>query len=134
MCNSQHTNPLFSTSFRYLYAYLCYLDEITCLILISTVRNSEKFYELADWKNRIEKSLRAAGALQAISNSVARQCYHVRDLGLPGLISFLYRHNALNQFTMPATDPPYDKPAEQVLFHRAHSTYKSLTLQLFFPE
>ncbi len=39
----------------YLYAYLCYLTPETCLLLVSTVRLSEKFYELANWKNKIDK-------------------------------------------------------------------------------
>jgi hypothetical protein len=99
----------------YLYAYLCYLNESTCLVLISTVRNSEKFYELAEWKQKIDKSLRAAGALEAITKSVSRESYTASAVGVPGLVSFLYRHNALHQFTAPSLDPPYHTPAEQVL-------------------
>lgn len=104
----------------YLYAYLCYLNESTCLVLISTVRNSEKFYELAEWKQKIDKSLRAAGALEAITKSVSRESYTASAVGVPGLVSFLYRHNALHQFTAPSLDPPYHTPAEQAKILRRY--------------
>src|SRR4051812_22455925 len=39
----------------YLYAYLCFLTPAVSLLIISTDKESQKFYQLADWKKSFEK-------------------------------------------------------------------------------
>jgi hypothetical protein len=94
----------------YLYAYLVFLAPNVCLLLISTVKNSEKFYELAKWKNVIDKSLKASGALTAIVKSLHKQRmeYRVGNIGISGLISFVFKNCHFNQFTSPAVEPPFN--------------------------
>eukprot|EP01114_Cavostelium_apophysatum_P019135 TRINITY_DN6078_c0_g1_i1.p1 TRINITY_DN6078_c0_g1~~TRINITY_DN6078_c0_g1_i1.p1 ORF type:complete len:540 (+),score=106.62 TRINITY_DN6078_c0_g1_i1:38-1621(+) len=89
----------------FLHAYICYLAEDVCLLLMSAKQDS--FFEFATCKNTIVQGLTKSGALDAIIKSVKNNLYSVSEVGIPQLLHFFYKSKGNTQSTTPRLEGPY---------------------------
>ena len=74
--------------------------------------------------------------LKAIEDSVRKQNYRTRQVGIPELRHFLYKSRSAAQFSSPAYEAPYTTEEDrarlfglyQYLHHRIHSTARPLKI------
>eukprot|EP01117_Protostelium_nocturnum_P009021 TRINITY_DN3237_c0_g1_i2.p1 TRINITY_DN3237_c0_g1~~TRINITY_DN3237_c0_g1_i2.p1 ORF type:complete len:373 (-),score=90.72 TRINITY_DN3237_c0_g1_i2:84-1202(-) len=113
--------PKFNDS-GFLHSYVCFIAKDICLLLLST--KQECFYELSSCKNIIVQGLNRTGALESIMKAYERPDYSVGELGVPGLLHFLYKSKGTCQFTCPRFEAPYTERKEQKrlfrMYQRAH--------------
>ncbi|KAL6067111.1 Vacuolar fusion protein mon1 [Balamuthia mandrillaris] len=140
--NSESWTPLCLPKFNdkgYLHAYVCYLMEDLCLLLISI--NNELFFRLSESKRVIDKGLSAGGAMDAIAKSFREPPYTLRDIPIAlspsssssppslqhtGLIHFLFKqHDPQRQFTAPEFLPPYNNPLHRERLLRLYQLIQS---------
>eukprot|EP00455_Lapot_gusevi_P035921 TRINITY_DN3983_c0_g1_i2.p1 TRINITY_DN3983_c0_g1~~TRINITY_DN3983_c0_g1_i2.p1 ORF type:complete len:239 (-),score=31.20 TRINITY_DN3983_c0_g1_i2:49-765(-) len=103
----------------FLYAYVCYLDEITCLILITT--DSNDFHNLSLYKDYIHWELATGGELAAIRSAYDDHFVNLKDLDIcvPELRHFLYKSEVSSQFILSSCPAPYSNyHAQKALFRR----------------
>ncbi|XP_014773330.1 vacuolar fusion protein MON1 homolog A isoform X2 [Octopus bimaculoides] len=127
--------PKFDSS-GFLQAHVSYLDEScqTCLFLLTVDRDS--FFTLSDCKSKIKQKLQKSNCLQAISDSLSRNSYSIKQCAISGLRHFLYKSRNSAQYTSPELEAPYLSQEEQdrlfglyqYLHHRIHSSSRPLKL------
>mmetsp|Transcript_21017 Transcript_21017/g.35734 ORF Transcript_21017/g.35734 Transcript_21017/m.35734 type:complete len:376 (-) Transcript_21017:27-1154(-) len=99
----------------FLHAHVCYISQDVCLVLVSAA--ADAFFDLAQCKSKIVTSLNAHGALQAIQTAAETPSFAVSDTGVPGLLHFVYKSCATNQFTSASVGAPYiDRHERKRLF------------------
>ena len=90
---------------------------------------------LIEKKNCFQK-LQKYNGLKAISDSVAKSSYSIRQCGISDLRHFLYKSRSTAQFTSPEVEAPYLRAEEQerlfglylYLHHRIHMTDRPLKI------
>lgn len=127
--------PKFDSS-GFLQAHVSYLDEScqTCLFLLTVDRDS--FFTLSECKSKIKQKLHKSNSLQAISDSLSRNSYSIKQCAISGLRHFLYKSRNSAQYTSPELEAPYLSQDEQerlfglyqYLHHRIHSGCRPLKL------
>lgn len=127
--------PKFDSS-GFLQAHVSYLDEScqTCLFLLTVDRDS--FFTLSECKSKIKQKLQKSNSLQAISDSLSRNSYSIKQCAISGLRHFLYKSRNSAQYTSPELEAPYLSQEEQerlfglyqYLHHRIHSGCRPLKL------
>ncbi|KNC55853.1 vacuolar fusion protein MON1 A [Thecamonas trahens ATCC 50062] len=95
----------------HLHVYSSFLASGVCLLLIST--EAESFHDMQACKDRVATEITAGGHLAAITDAMASQAYSVDELGIPGLLHFLYKSVSSRQYTAPAWSAPYITGGEQ---------------------
>lgn len=120
----------------YLHAHISYLDESCqiCLVLLSV--DKDMFYTLSECKNKIQEKLMRHGYIETIHESLKKKFFRVSDVGIPGILHFLYKAKSLGQFTEPAYDTPYSSTEErerlfnlyQCIYSRMHSQQRPLKI------
>ena len=106
----------------FLHALVSYLDENTCLIMLSV--DCEAFPKLRDVRDQIKNKLARNNCFQDIANGLREtDSFNVSHTGLYGLRHYMYKQRQLLQFTSPAFSVPYDTPEEQ---SRLFQLYKQI--------
>merc|ERR1712226_19499 len=106
----------------FLHALVSYLDENTCLIMLSVA--SDAFTKLKDVRDQIKIKLTRNNCFQDIANGLREtDSFNVSHTGLYGLRHYMYKHRHLLQFTSPAFSVPYDTSEEQ---SRLFQLYKQI--------
>eukprot|EP01104_Vermistella_antarctica_P004337 TRINITY_DN14808_c0_g1_i1.p1 TRINITY_DN14808_c0_g1~~TRINITY_DN14808_c0_g1_i1.p1 ORF type:complete len:551 (+),score=107.68 TRINITY_DN14808_c0_g1_i1:170-1822(+) len=109
--------PMFNDQ-GFLHAYVCFIAEDICLILITT--KPDNVYDLAEAKDTIVEKMESSGALQAIEEQLKNQYYSAAEVRIPGLLHFAYKAHSINQFTAPALGPPYNTDKSQKRLFRLY--------------
>lgn len=109
--------PMFNDR-GFLHQYISYLSDDVALLLLSS--KAEDFYTMQQSKDAIVDSMRASGALENLTAQLARQYYAVKDVGVPGLLHFLYKSLSTSQMTAPLPGPPYSTRDEQKRLFRLY--------------
>jgi len=100
-------------------AYVCYIATDMCLLLIST--KADSFYDLANCKNLISNGLTKNGSIDALAKAMETSYYYpVSDLGVTGLLHFLYKSKAQSQFTCPKLEAPYNERKQRKRLFRLY--------------
>jgi len=119
--SSESWTPLCLPKFNdtgFLHAYITFVAPEVCMLLIST--KADIFYELSNCKNAIVQGFSKSGCLEAIQKSLDAKCYSVQELGIPGLLHFLYKSKSTTQFTCPRYEAPYTSRQEQKRLFRIY--------------
>jgi len=124
--NSESWTPICLPKFNdqgYLHAYVYYLAEDICLLLIST--QAESFYQLSGCKNSIVTGLNKFKVLDQITKAIQANSYSVSEIGFPSLLHFVYKSNNACQCTAPRFEVPYIDRHDQKqlirLYQRVHA-------------
>lgn len=88
----------------FLHAHVCYIAADVCLVLVSTA--ADAFFELTECKKRIVTQLNAHGALQIVQQAALAPSYAVADVGVPGLLHFVYKVRACWRWRLCADRAP----------------------------
>jgi len=102
----------------FLHAHICYVIEDVCLLLLSTKPDS--FFELAECRNQIAQGLQSTGAAEALQDILKHQYYSVSEVGISGLLHFLYKSRGTSQYTAPVMEAPYTTSSEQKRLFRLY--------------
>lgn len=78
----------------FLHAYICYIDEDTSIVVISTDKSN--FFEISEWKTKVVELIEKQDLL---SNIIKQDGYRVEDIGIPSLVHFMYKSKIQVQFT-----------------------------------
>lgn len=111
--------PRFDDS-GFLHAYVCFIATDICLVLIST--NPEEFYKMSECRNSIVKHFEAGenNVFQTLENALNNQYYSVSEVGVSGLLHFVYKTLGINQITCPKLEPPYSNRHEKKRLFRMY--------------
>jgi hypothetical protein len=108
----------------FLYAYVCYLEGDTCLILITS--DSEDFHTMSACKQFVYEALLSSGDLNEISAAAESHFISLADLEsdvcVPELRHFVYKSEVNSQLVIPACPPPYNTYARQKALHRRYQS------------
>jgi len=110
--------PKFSDK-GYLYAYVCYIVENLCLVLITSDHSS--FPKLRESKQKMLAGLEKKNCLDSIQEAVRMSQLDIDELdtGVPEFRHFLYKSEPTSQIVVPAFAPPFtDKKTQKELFRR----------------
>ncbi|PRP83404.1 hypothetical protein PROFUN_09432 [Planoprotostelium fungivorum] len=111
----------------FLHAYVCFIAPDVCLLLLST--KQECFFELSSCKGMITQGLNVKGAgslgpnfslMDDILKAYENPDYSVSELGVPGLLHFVYRSKGTLQYTCPRFETPYNTSKEQKRLYRMY--------------
>eukprot|EP01095_Lingulamoeba_sp_RSL-Kostka_P017571 TRINITY_DN9234_c0_g1_i1.p1 TRINITY_DN9234_c0_g1~~TRINITY_DN9234_c0_g1_i1.p1 ORF type:complete len:411 (+),score=83.48 TRINITY_DN9234_c0_g1_i1:123-1355(+) len=108
--------PRFSSA-GFLHAYVSYLTDDVCLLLVSSKIDS--FYKLNQCKNTIAKSFEN-GVFSAIEKAIENQHYDVSEVGISNLLHFVYKSTQISQITAPKFGPPYTTRKEKKRLFRLY--------------
>ncbi|KAL7061169.1 hypothetical protein AAHC03_09298 [Spirometra sp. Aus1] len=92
----------------YFYANLSYLDEHSCLVLLTV--DSNQFYALQTSKDQILSRLQSALNGECLSILASSACPDVAELNIPGLRHFVFKLTAAAQYTTCRWTVPYAPP------------------------
>jgi len=112
--SSESWSPICLPAFNkmgFLHAYVCFLSESLCLVLLST--KPDNFFQLSGCKAAIQKELVATGSLEALEQGRAASHYSVSETGVSEVMHFVYKHLPTGQFTCPIIEAPYNTEAER---------------------
>jgi hypothetical protein len=109
--------PMFNDR-GFLHQYVSYLSEHVALLLLSA--KADDFDVLRQCNDKMYKSLKSTGALDALTTQLTRQHYSVRDTGVDGLLHFIYKSLSTSQMTAPVHSPPYTTVKEQKRLYRLY--------------
>jgi len=118
--------PKFSDK-GYLYAYVCYIAENLCLVLMTT--DHQSFPKLRDSKQHILTGLEKKNCLESINEAIANSELDIDELdtGVPEFRHFLYKNEVNSQIVTPAFGPPFaTKKAQKELFRRYQHVHSRL--------
>lgn len=84
----------------------------------------------------ILQKLSRHGYIETIHEALKKKFFRVSDVGIPGILHFLYKAKSLGQFTEPAYDTPYSSTEErerlfnlyQCIYSRMHSQQRPLKI------
>ncbi|KAJ2962842.1 hypothetical protein NQZ79_g2090 [Umbelopsis isabellina] len=119
----------------FLHAYICYIERDTCVVMIST--NKDSFFDISDWKRQIVEKLTKSEALTKLQKA-ADDSYSASDIGIPALRHFIYKSKLHVQFTCPELEAPYTNTISRRrlyrLYQRTHDRLHSKTrpLKLYY--
>eukprot|EP01130_Rhizamoeba_saxonica_P018583 TRINITY_DN9358_c0_g1_i1.p1 TRINITY_DN9358_c0_g1~~TRINITY_DN9358_c0_g1_i1.p1 ORF type:complete len:410 (-),score=67.63 TRINITY_DN9358_c0_g1_i1:322-1551(-) len=89
----------------FLHQYLSYINDDVCLLLLSA--RADDFFDLSDTRDRIVKSLKESDCMRKLNNWMQKENYSVDDIGIQGLLHFIYKSHTTSQMTSPVLGPPY---------------------------
>eukprot|EP01094_Clydonella_sp_ATCC50884_P024595 TRINITY_DN6211_c0_g1_i2.p1 TRINITY_DN6211_c0_g1~~TRINITY_DN6211_c0_g1_i2.p1 ORF type:complete len:505 (-),score=93.35 TRINITY_DN6211_c0_g1_i2:131-1645(-) len=99
----------------FLHTYLNFIAPDVCLVLIST--KADQFYQLSQVKNAVVQRFEQAGVFQELSTALENQFYHIHQIGIRGLVHFVYKSIRTSQITCPLLEAPYvDRHERKRLF------------------
>ncbi|KAI8972994.1 vacuolar fusion protein MON1, partial [Pilobolus umbonatus] len=119
----------------FLYAYICYIDEKTTIVVISTDKST--FFEISEWKTNMVESLKKENILPAITEASSKS-YTMEDIQIPSLLHFMYKSKVHIQFTTPELSGIYlnesDKRRLYGLYYHLHERmhHRARPLKLYF--
>uniref|UniRef100_A0A1I8IQP4 Vacuolar fusion protein MON1 homolog n=2 Tax=Macrostomum lignano TaxID=282301 RepID=A0A1I8IQP4_9PLAT len=106
-----------------LYAYVCFLDEELCLVLLTVDGNS--FDALAEAKNKILEKLQKANCLAQIRESAVAGQWTLAQTGAEEVRHFVYKIKLAGQYFSPQMGDPFGQPEDQqrvmALYQRMHA-------------
>eukprot|EP00457_Paulinella_chromatophora_P007607 gb/GEZN01007631.1/.p1 GENE.gb/GEZN01007631.1/~~gb/GEZN01007631.1/.p1 ORF type:complete len:462 (+),score=55.52 gb/GEZN01007631.1/:121-1506(+) len=111
----------------YVYAYVQYLLEDVCLILITG--SPDGFHTMKDCKEKIFEGLQKKGCFEGIEQSLQNADLDIDELDcqVPELRHFLYKSLTTSQILFPAAAPPYSsRKAQKTLFRRYQHAHACL--------
>ncbi|KAL1922880.1 uncharacterized protein VTP21DRAFT_9256 [Calcarisporiella thermophila] len=116
----------------FLHAYICYISQELCLLLVST--DKDRFFELSDYKNKLVENMTSTGAFENLHEAIKREHYTIADIGIPGLRHFIYKSRVNVQFTSPPFTDFYPNLDDQRrvfrLYQYTHDRIHSKTIPL----
>jgi len=98
--------PKFSDK-GYLYAYVCYIAENLCLVLMTT--DSASFQKLRDSKQKMLLGLQKKNCIENLEEAIANSQLDIDELdtSVPEFRHFLYKSETTSQIIVPAFIPPF---------------------------
>ncbi|MDP2436902.1 MAG: hypothetical protein Q8P67_14220, partial [archaeon] len=105
----------------YLHAYVCFLSEDVCLVLISA--KPESFYEMSACKGEIVAAFETAGLHKALEDAVTKSSYNMCDIQIQSAsipLHFVYISLLTRQITHPAYPSPYTSRKERKRLFRSY--------------
>ncbi|KAH3763023.1 DUF254 family protein [Pelomyxa schiedti] len=111
-----------------LYAYVCYLVDNVCLMLLTTIK--ESFYVLKEYKTKVQSDMEANGTLSMLKERCCNPHYNIRETKIPSLLHFMYMYKSQSvlgcfQLTTPTIlDPPYNTTKEKKRLFRLYSSIR----------
>lgn len=111
----------------FLHLYTSYVAPDVCLLLLATA--AEAFPEMAATKDRILAAQEPLRALQGALGVGGPAAYTVEEVGVPGLLHFLYKSGPLSQLTAPTCvrGPYAPGPAQKRLFRIYQRVHGAVT-------
>jgi len=117
---NEHWIPLCLPKFNakgFLHAYI-WAEDSVAIILISADKNS--FFNMRDIKEKVLADLTRNGIWEKVLSSVRRGRYQISDVGIPGVLHFIYKSRLQVQFTMPSL------PSNESVTRRLLALYRHL--------
>eukprot|EP01125_Pyxidicula_operculata_P023137 TRINITY_DN9831_c0_g1_i1.p1 TRINITY_DN9831_c0_g1~~TRINITY_DN9831_c0_g1_i1.p1 ORF type:complete len:417 (+),score=41.35 TRINITY_DN9831_c0_g1_i1:178-1428(+) len=108
----------------FLYLYVCYLSENTCLLLLSL--KPDDFPNMSACKDKILEGFKSfyynnnKNIIDALEEASQYKHYTVDEIEIPGLFHFVYKWHDRSQITQPEFSPPYHSKKERQRLFRLY--------------
>eukprot|EP01027_Heterolobosea_sp_BB2_P024015 GEZU01036134.1.p1 GENE.GEZU01036134.1~~GEZU01036134.1.p1 ORF type:complete len:303 (+),score=69.83 GEZU01036134.1:97-909(+) len=135
MRSSETWTPICLPKFNdkgFLYAYIDFLAESLCLVLIST--SQDDFFKCSEAKAQIMEGLIDQKILEPVLSSIKSPLYKTSQIRIPDLRHFVYKNSLTSQLTCPQFTPPYNTKEEQKRLSRVYETISDKLKQSKSPQ
>jgi len=104
----------------FLHAYVCFISTDICLVKIST--NPNDFYKMSECRNSIVQRFKSGenSVFDILKHALKHQDYSSAEVGVPGLLHFVYKSLAISQITCPRMEAPYTNRHERKRLFRMY--------------